>query len=402
PSNVKNINDTDIKILGSGIDSLVMAVDVRWENESLFEYLGELKENAKENNKEFPGSLGPDENMKWYFNMYPSGAKGWEWILKGQEFTLIIGNWLEPISRPSVLVDIGSETLWRVGPRDSVDWILELIRCVGGGIISVKPSRVDLCVDILMHESLWTEDLKNFRVTRARKLHPYYENERLTGMMIGKGAISARIYDKEYEIRTQSKKFWMFDIWGIEEIPEDMRIIRIEFQLRRQVIKDLGIDTIKDLYSLLDFLWAYCTKKWLKFQDRPGKHHTQRETFKWWKIIQKGFLGVQDAIPLIRAKAISIDSEKLRNQALGFFTSLMASEAEKKNLNIDEDIDYREILIALIKSTEWVGKDNYDFNEEVKRKRIKYHRTIKKLNQIIEERIGLGFPIGNISVERND
>jgi len=37
-----------------------------------------------------------------------------------------------------------------------------------------------------MPDSLWTDELKDYRVTRARKFHPYYENERLTGMMIGK------------------------------------------------------------------------------------------------------------------------------------------------------------------------------------------------------------------------
>ena len=66
---------------------------------------------AKENNHEFPGSLGKKEDMKWYFNMYPSGANGWKWLLRSQEFTLIIGNWLELISRPSAMLNIRSETL---------------------------------------------------------------------------------------------------------------------------------------------------------------------------------------------------------------------------------------------------------------------------------------------------
>ena len=192
----------------------------------------------------------------------------------------------------------------------------------------------------------------------------------------------------------------MFDIWGLEEIPKDKRVIRIEFRVLREVIKQLGIDNIKELFKHLDSLWAYCTQKWLKFQDRPGKHHTQRTTFHWWTLVQNSFMGVQDANSFIRAKAIRIDSERLRNQALGYFTSLIASEAEEMKLEISEEINYRERLLALIKSTEWLGKDNYDFNEEVKRKRVKYHRAMERMGEVREMRSELGFPMGSDSGKR--
>ena len=402
PYNVKIINDTDssIKILASGFDRLILAVDVKWNDESFFEYLKGLKEKAKENNRETIGLIGKEENTEWYFNMNQSGSKGWEWVLKGQEFTLIIGNWLTPISRPSIMIDIGSETLWRVGPREAVEWIMNLIRSVGGEIISVKPSRVDLCVDVLMPDELWTDDLKRYRVTRARKFHPYFEDDRLTGMMIGKGGISARLYDKVFEIERQSKKYWMFDIWKLEEIPEGMKVIRIEFQLRREVIREVAIDTIDDLFKYPDNLWAYCTKNWLKFQDMPGKHHTQRETLNWWKEIQNGFMGVQDAVPIIRNKALRIEEEALRNQALGYLTSLVALEMEEMGLNIPHRINFKEAILSIINSSERIGKDDNDFMDEVQRKRIKYHRSMAKMEQVRERRSELGFPIGNIDAKR--
>ncbi|MFC1534500.1 hypothetical protein ACFL7M_14175 [Thermodesulfobacteriota bacterium] len=397
---VKGERNYDLQVLGSGIDRLILALNVKWNDEGLFEYFKELKEKAKEENKECPGKIGNEESLIWYFNMHPSGSRGWEWVLKGKEFTILIGNWLEPIQRPSIMADIRAETLWRVGPRYSVEWIVNFINSLDGQVITTKPSRVDLCLDILFPESMWNMDLKNYRVTRARKFIPYFDDEKLTGMAIGRGNISAELYDKEREIITISKKFWMFDIWGLETIPEDKRVIRIEFRIWREVIRQLGIDGINELFKHLDNLWGYCTKNWLKFQDRPGKHHTMRKTFEWWETVQNSFMGVQDPNPLIRAKAIRIDSERLRNQALGYFTSLIAAEAEEMNLGISEDIDYRQKLISLIKNTEWLGKDNHDFNEEVKRKRNNFHRVMEKTEIVRQMRHELGFPLGSHSGKR--
>ena len=83
PYNVKIINniDSSIKILASGFDRLILAVDVKWNDESFFEYLKGLKEKAKENNRETIGSIGKEENMEWYFNTNQSDSKGWEWVL---------------------------------------------------------------------------------------------------------------------------------------------------------------------------------------------------------------------------------------------------------------------------------------------------------------------------------
>src|SRR5262249_41226099 len=148
----------------------------------------------------------------------------------------------------------------------------------------------------------------------------------LTGMAIGRGVIRARAYDKPYEIETQSKKYWMFDIWDVKKVPEDGRIIRIEYQLRRQALRELGIDTVWNLVNYPRNLWAYCTEKWLKFQENAKVHHTQQKPMPWWKTVQDSFLGGQRACPLIRAKIINITKVQIAQQMFGQLTSLMALE----------------------------------------------------------------------------
>jgi hypothetical protein len=46
--NLGDYNTADVKILTSGFDRLILAVNVNWSDQSLFEYLKGLKEKAKE------------------------------------------------------------------------------------------------------------------------------------------------------------------------------------------------------------------------------------------------------------------------------------------------------------------------------------------------------------------
>ena len=102
------------KLLSSGLDTLVLALNVDWKSTALFEKLRENKAKAKEMEKELPVILrGKENDEKWIFIIRPYGVRGYEWLLIGKEFTLRIGNWMESMMRPSVMVEIGSETLWR-------------------------------------------------------------------------------------------------------------------------------------------------------------------------------------------------------------------------------------------------------------------------------------------------
>lgn len=324
PSNVKNI-------LASGIDSLVISMDIAWKDSSIFTVLDEFKEKAKENSVDYQGHIKhfqPEE--VWPFTIKPHGTKGFSWILTGSDFTYKIANSLEPGSRPNVMIEIRSETLWRLGPEEAINIALSVITANGGRILIAKLSRVDLCLDFLMPDKRWSYELMEYAVTRAADTAPFFHHRNLTGIRIGKGFISARLYDKPLEIKQQSKKEWMYEIWGIKEVPEGEKIIRIEFQLRREILKELCLNTAEDLFQRVDRAWAYCTRKWLKFQDRPGLHHTQRSTLKWYEEIQDGFKGVQGAEPLVREKAVSSDKKRLMQQANGLIESLHAINEEEK------------------------------------------------------------------------
>ena len=368
PSNVKNI-------LASGVDSLVISIDTAWKDVSIFALLDEAKEKAKQKSVDYAGNIKHFQPEKvWPFIIKPHGAKGFSWILIGSDFTYKIANSPEPGSRPNVMIEIRSETLWRLGPEEAINIALGLITANGGDIIRPKLSRVDLCVDFLMPEKRWSYELMEFAVTRAADTAPYFHHKNLTGIRIGKGIISARLYDKPFEIKQQSKKEWMYDIWGIKEVPEGERVIRIEFQLRREILKQLGLNKAEDLLQKVDRAWAYCTKSWLKFQDKPGLHHTQRSTFKWYEEIQEGFKGVQGAEPLVREKAIRIDKKRLMQQVNGSIESLHAIIQEEERADPEEPVNIEDLIRSYAKELKTSPPDPEEIQTKVTKKRAKYHR----------------------------
>lgn len=365
-----------MEILSSGIDTLELSIDVFWNDTRLFDSLADIKEKSKEEDKEIPSMMeGNQKQDKWIFNVKPHGARGYEWLLIGNEFSMKIGRWKEPISRPSIRVEINSETLWRKGPHNTYERILRLISYAGGSIVSDKPSRADLCVDMLFDSKLWKLDLILYRATRARDWEIAGENKIIKQLKVGREKILCRIYDKALEIKTKGKKEWFYEIWGIDEVPEGSRAIRVEFQIRREILKELGADKGTDFFRLCNEIWAYCTKKWLKFQDNPGKHHTQRKTFEWWEMVQDGFMGIQGANPAVRTKAIKEDEKQLIAQIIGLGTSLTALEMERKGLDICHRIDFQDCLNSVIEKEKYKGKEEEEFQEGVIRKRAKYNRS---------------------------
>jgi hypothetical protein len=368
PAKVKNV-------LASGIDSLVISMNIEWKDESVFAVLDEYKNKAIEYSVDFQGNIKHFKQEEVFpFTIKPHGTKGFSWILTGADFTYKIANSTTPNSRPNGMIEFRSEALWRLGPADVLQIALSILEANGAHIIETKLSRVDLCLDFIMPENRWSQDLTDYAVTRATDIGTYKKNNKLTGIRIGKGVISARLYDKPLEIQQQSKKVWMFDIWGIQEVPPEKKIIRIEFQMRREVLKELGLKTAEDLFQKIDQAWAYCTENWLKFQDRPGLHHTQRSTFQWYEEIQNGFQGAQGAEPLVREKAVCVDKKRLMQQINGCMISVHAINQEEKGADRNETVSIDDCLNSCSNEIKRNSPKPEEITDKVIRKRSKYHR----------------------------
>ncbi len=394
PSNVKLREEEPARALAHGIDSLYLAVDLTWENNSTFEKLHALKAKAKvEEMEQVERIASMDGGADWIFTVKPHGAGGYEWLLSSHDMDIKLGDWLAPKSRPSAMVEIRSEALWTHGPVSCIDRVRQQFAAMAAKVVVMKASRADVCADVLVPMETWSIALLDHLVTRAETMHPHLRKRYMEGLTIGKGVIMARFYDKPLEICIKSHKDWMYHVWGIESVSEDHRIIRIEFQLRREAMKDLDIDTSDDLLRLLPNLWAYCTRQWLKVQDDPSTHHTQQGTLPWWCIVQAAVVGAQQAHPLIRAKAIHYEDQQNSQAILGYLTSKTANWQQGERIEDGYELDMASHLRQALDQIAASGMTDEEFTDRVKRKQVKKARAEAKYKAAQSARAELGLSL---------
>jgi hypothetical protein len=184
----------------------------------------------------------------------------------------------------------------------------------------------------------------------------------------------------------------MYKVWGINEVKEEERAIRIEFQLLREPIKELGFDTIEHTLKNMETIWAYCSQEWIKFQTNPGKHHTQRKTLLWWSIVQNSFLGIPEPTPAIRSKAVRTTQIQLASQIVGLITSLAATKDQFGDEPLLSKVSPESLTFVFQKALRIVGKSNEELCESINDKRARNHRGKQKYRSANWRRLNRGLP----------
>lgn len=202
---------------------------------------------------------------------------------------------------PAVRVQPRAAFLHAVGVREGLAWFMELVEAVVGPVIW-KASRVDLFMD--SHGWDLTADDRERFVCRAGQRVTYEEEEAFTGLRFGSsksGAVMARIYDKTEESRLKGTDWWPAK-WGESYRPGE-RVLRVEFQVGRDLMRQISVSSPDEVLDRLPNLWGYLTDEWLTFRDAT----TDSTRSRWpmateWTEVQKATLR-GDALGLERVYA---------------------------------------------------------------------------------------------------
>ncbi len=169
---------------------------------------------------------------------------------------------------PAVRVQPRASFLHAVGAESAVRWFMELVESVLGSV-SWKASRVDLFMDSHGWE-LDANDRDRF-LCRASQRVVYEDDALFTGLRFGSGksgAVMARIYDKTEESRQKGTDWWP-EKWGADYRPGE-RVLRVEFQVGRDLMREVGVSTPGDVLAELSGLWGYLTDQWLTYRIPSG------------------------------------------------------------------------------------------------------------------------------------
>lgn len=179
-----------------------------------------------------PVTLG---GMELLLQRYGSSS-GFPIVLKNADFEIECGEFNDP----SFYVTFRSEALWSEGVLALHERFLEWAKSLG--FVEYRQetlSRVDFTFDYHLPEIDFDE--YNF-VTVSAKDSKYRSNQKAQGFYFGMSDAMLRVYDKVAEIREKSLKVWFFELWGRET-----EVWRIEWQVRKDLLRRFGIRTYADL-----------------------------------------------------------------------------------------------------------------------------------------------------------
>lgn len=327
-----------------GIDFLKVSFWLDWQSTVFLDLLKQKKEALQATEAEECVSV-TYAGRDW--NLFRTGARMFAYRLKCGDVSLLLSSRGAKSNIPSARLEIGSLTA-QTDLRVILWGIRSYLLQVGGQILKEQVSEVHLAADFI-GLAIGDLDLDNRHrwISRAIDWTPYYSHWKLTGISIGKGDIMLRCYDKVRELREASHKQAVFaQLWGVDNY-DDMPVTRVEYQLRRPVLKDFkglecvdGLTLPGELLNALASLWRYCTEDWARFMatvvDRVNRHQDRGCLAAFWEAV-KGVVWSNVFSVLRERPEMHKDLVKLRKQVLGGMMSVIAF--------FQHDIyDFREIV----------------------------------------------------------
>jgi hypothetical protein len=260
-----------------------------------------------------------------------------------------------------LLMQIGAKAVWKLA--------VKLLRAMGCVIERNKLSRVDPCVDMpgMDIRTLCRAFSDGNHVTLARSSSQYEREDVMvctdssthsfgrspTGFVVGQSPLKLRVYDKFREANSVMEKITAVISyrWGYFTT----KAIRAEFCIRREKVKDFGVDTVADWFARRAQICEELCTKWFRLTSGPVDHdHADRsETMSEWLAIQTAFAawtGTPDYICLQPLSPENVPAMNLLLQIVGLCKSYFAKTGCKIDSNekfIEEAMRAVQVLIEL-------------------------------------------------------
>jgi hypothetical protein len=271
-----------------GVDTLDLGLHVGWGND-----WPRLDSALAEGKKAAETTIG----IAWQFGrsaeclIRPNGKPPmYRYHLQSADFNLFIGQ--RPFPKegtPNVFASILAKSLWKRGVAAAVEHLIAFVESLGGRIQACKVSRVDLAADFHIPGGLNSDFLLRCRVAKSSAYRVFADGDHLETFYIGSpgAAVLARIYDKSREVLSDPHqiKMWFFeDVWKRKPGKD---IWRVEFQLRREILRELQCDTFADLVERASGVWKYLTEDWLTLRLLDNENVSRRTINQWWSAVQE-------------------------------------------------------------------------------------------------------------------
>jgi hypothetical protein len=263
---MKKMENRKFDNLIQGFDTVQCAysMEQKWKGGIDFQFLREKKESIRDLKNKEPVAVKIGGKT---FLLHPYGtASGYPILISNEDFKIEMGEF----NNPNFFVTFRSQALWRESAFKLHDKFIDWAKSVDYQPLgSESLSRIDYCFDYNLSEIDFHEDCF---LSRSSKDSKHREDGKVQTFTFGKGDVVLRVYDKVAEIKQQSGKAWFYELWG--GLMED--VWRIEWQVRKEVLRGHGIKTFNDLYNRLGDLLKYLSEEHDTLRQPNGDRNRSR------------------------------------------------------------------------------------------------------------------------------
>lgn len=271
------------------------------------------------------------------FEVKDKGAQRFPYVLEDNAYRIQLARSGKKL--PMAYVKVSAEYLAHKGPlavqQELSKLLLELGSLTGNNLVSRIDLAVDFCSPVVMdswHRSAW--------VGHATEIHSYSKDQVFTGWTIGMGGrIGCRLYNKIQET-VHSGKTWALNLWLPMGWNPGEDVWRLEFEFKREFLKERGLSSLDSVLDNLNGLWSYATTEWLRLTVPNESDSTRARwpTHELWQSLASVDWETSEGVLLDKCTLARNPTElRLITVVLGALTSYMAlHNIDDRNEAIDQ------------------------------------------------------------------
>lgn len=222
--------------------------------------------------KQYQHSFGSDS-----FQVMPSTVRGFSVSIKNHDVTIHLKKIVTTIDpNPFCKIEFRSSFLHRFGYIKAIQKIIGFMRSFILPFFKTKISEIHLQVDVQGYKFSVLDFHRIQTRSRNNRLYDekggdsyYYQGRSFQGFMMGSGDYLMRVYNKTKEILKMPNKGFIQGLWrNHKDYNDNEQVFRIEFQIRREKLKNLVIDgVVMDGFEIilnnLNNIWGKMLKDFL-------------------------------------------------------------------------------------------------------------------------------------------